>query len=83
MEYHFCNLKVATVNIVSLGSQDVNRLCEIEYNPEWGENGALQEYKGKSYCCKHYVGSGKGPVIIYTQGSGRRETGWVAKKIMT
>ena len=25
----------------------------------------------------------KGPVIIYTQGWGRRKNGWVAKKIMT
>ena len=26
---------------------------------------------------------GKGAVIIYTQGWGRRENGWVTKKIMT
>ena len=29
------------------------------------------------------VSGTKGQVIIYTQGQGRRENGWVAKKIMT
>ena len=37
------------------GSLDEDRMCEIEYNPDWGTDGDSEDYKGRVYCCKHYL----------------------------